>query len=296
MDYVISMLNMIRQRPAMFLGELNIDKLYAFVGGYTWRQQELFPNDYSDFNLFRTFLDVDYGHNAQGWSGVLLNAAGSQRAAIELFYTKLDEFVTVLEEIKQRPAVAWTEPFGDKSSMRFRCIRHQLQRYVDEKRGEDTYMSDYIVKIIPTDPHLKRESASKIEGDTMREITETLQHIKSDLKHNEISFSYGHHPEFVDCGSNLHAIYCPTCREALDFGWWGQAMDKASESQFENLAIQLPCCGGVSTLNDLVYDMPCGFASFQIQIANPSVEPTHEDLRRVEKLLEHSILMINAHY
>jgi hypothetical protein len=48
-------------------------------------------------------------------------------------------------------------------------------------------------------------------------------------------------------------------------------MNFAYEHDFSDLATTTLCCGQSSTLNDLDYDWPQGFARWRIDIMNPGV-------------------------
>lgn len=147
-------------------------------------------------------------------------------------------------------------------------------------------MSEHIVKIIPCDPYLTFDNAA--EQDARQKIREVLMPIKADaVRPDDISVVAGQTPEFVDCGSNLTAIQCPNCHAPLSFAWWGGAMDLAHAAAFADLSVMVPCCNTKTTLNELAYDMPCSFASFRILVANPTREPTQEELQQIEMIIGH---------
>ena len=52
-------------------------------------------------------------------------------------------------------------------------------------------------------------------------------------------------------------------------GWWSEQMGQASHASFTNLAVLAPCCGTKTTLNDLTYDWPAGFAQAELSVLNP---------------------------
>lgn len=147
-------------------------------------------------------------------------------------------------------------------------------------------MSDYVVKIIPTD---YTYSVTKEQADCI------LKFIMSKINADNIKTSIYETPAFVDSGSNLAAISCPHCGTQLDFSWWGEAMDTASEDHFKELSIIMPCCGKGSTLNDLLYDFPCGFACIEFDILNPSADFDKEPLSIIKDLLGCPIRMVHAH-
>jgi len=88
---------------------------------------------------------------------------------------------------------------------------------------------------------------------------------------NHVDVRTEHAVTFVDAGANFETVSCPQCANELEQDWWGDAMDRAAESTFADLAVTLPCCGASSSLNDLRYEMPQGFARFVIDILNPGV-------------------------
>jgi hypothetical protein len=46
-------------------------------------------------------------------------------------------------------------------------------------------------------------------------------------------------------------------------------MDHAYGTKFADLGVVTPCCGAATTLNDLNYDWPQGFARWWLQALNP---------------------------
>lgn len=147
-------------------------------------------------------------------------------------------------------------------------------------------MSDFIVKIIPTTAY-HRISDGK--------AAEILEYLKSKISADRIECKRSETPTFVDCGSNLEKIVCPICRAEFSFDWWGKSMQLANEGGFIDLTVKLPCCGGVSSLNDLEYHFPCGFSCAEFDILNPACEPYCECLRRVEEILGLPVRVIHTH-
>lgn len=117
-------------------------------------------------------------------------------------------------------------------------------------------MSDYIVKVIPTDPF------RHIEQSTFEKTCKLLQ---TKLKADSITMRTYDKPAFIDCGSNLVKIQCPKCGAIIDFGWWGETMDNALTEEQQSLDITVPCCGCKTTLNDLHYHFECGFGGCKIK-------------------------------
>ncbi|MCM1468246.1 MAG: hypothetical protein NC086_08870 [Alistipes sp.] len=147
-------------------------------------------------------------------------------------------------------------------------------------------MSDYIVKIIPTDPYCHLDS---------RNVQKIADVLKTKIIADNIELKTYDTPMFIDCGDNLEKIICPICGKTIDFDWWSTAMDMAWKRHFTDLSVNLPCCGGHSTLNDLQYYFPCGFSCVELTILNPLDKIDNECLSYIQELLETPIRCIQAH-
>ena len=147
-------------------------------------------------------------------------------------------------------------------------------------------MSEYIVKIIPNDPYfcIAKQDAQEV-----------AQYIKLNVKAYSVKVSIHETPSFVDCGANLVSISCPYCNSLLTFDWWGNEMNRAYDNCFTDLSVQLPCCGTDSTLNDLLYDFPCGFSSVEFAITNPVTEINDGILSTIQDILDITVRVIHAH-
>lgn len=147
-------------------------------------------------------------------------------------------------------------------------------------------MSDYIIKIIPRDvqTHL-----------TSQKVKNILDCLKSEIESDSIFVKIYETPQFIDSGNNLEKITCPLCGEKIHFDWWNKAMDEAYEDCFLSLSIVLPCCHHKSTLNDLEYDFPCGFAGIEFDILNPLKELNEELHLYIQSLFEEPIRIIHTH-
>lgn len=147
-------------------------------------------------------------------------------------------------------------------------------------------MADAYVKIIPINPY------ACVSESVMGEI---LNCLKSCVKADSIAVHVYENPVFVDCGSNLEEIRCPSCGECVSFEWWVEAMEQAGAQHFAELNVEIPCCGSVISLNELMYHFPCGFACVEFDILNPIEELDMESIKRIEKLLDVPIRVIHAH-
>lgn len=75
---------------------------------------------------------------------------------------------------------------------------------------------------------------------------------------------------FFDAGGNTEIVECPACDADAD-PWWADAMDRAAEDAFADLAIVTPCCRTKTSLNDLRYVWPAAFGRFALEALNPGI-------------------------
>ena len=140
--------------------------------------------------------------------------------------------------------------------------------------------------MIPSDPYLK------IPEQTLESAKDLLAR---KIVCDRIQIRSSEYPSFIDCGSNLHSISCPNCGSKIDLSWWGKEMDKAYNNSFDSLEVCLPCCKKESSLNDLKYDFPCGFACSVVEVLNPSGEITEGLQEQIREIIGSPIRMIYAH-
>lgn len=149
-------------------------------------------------------------------------------------------------------------------------------------------MSVNILKLIPSSPtYVPSEDAIDKAYTMLIESLTSIQNIKVTVSENT---------RFIDPGVNWERVVCPNCRTVIKPSWWEQAMDKAYESGFSNLAIITPCCGVETSLNELQYEWPAGFARFSIEILNLEFGITQSKLQELEIILDCSLKKIWAHY
>ncbi len=135
-------------------------------------------------------------------------------------------------------------------------------------------MSDHYTIVIPADPRFQpaRERA-EAAGLLLKQMAPEAD----DVRHE-----YTAHIAFYDCGENSEAVFCGECGAELETGWWQEQMDRDLDGEgFQCEAFTLPCCGARSTLNDLRYDWPQGFARFSVRAMNPDRGTLEPDEVRV---------------
>lgn len=149
-------------------------------------------------------------------------------------------------------------------------------------------MSENILRLIPTNPLYVPSSDAQNQACTM---------LASLLPEGEVHIIVTEEVSFIDQGSNFERVLCPDCRAMVLMEWWSQEMDRAyGASQFQDLSIMLPCCQMPSSLNDLDYNWPAGFARFLLEARFPNDDLTPEQLSLFASLLGCSVRKIWAHY
>lgn len=122
-----------------------------------------------------------------------------------------------------------------------------------------------ILKIIPIDPYALPDEV------TYRRI---VNHIVKAFPKCEIAEGISDFPQFVDCGDDLEGVSCPLCKAEIDSDDWSMLMDASYDDEgFSSLSITTPCCHKPSSLNDLIYDAPCAFSCFEVDVADPKKIP-----------------------
>lgn len=154
-------------------------------------------------------------------------------------------------------------------------------------------MSDDVLSVIPTDPQWQ---PTREAGEQAAAIASRLASREEDDLDVEIDVKWHETITVVDCGQNLERIVCGRCHAEIDTDWWGDLLEERFETGFDDLVVRLPCCGAESSLNDLDYDWPCGFAKFEIAIWNPGLNWfADEELTVLAETLGHPVRQIRAH-
>ncbi|MEU3727774.1 hypothetical protein [Streptomyces sp. NPDC031705] len=153
-------------------------------------------------------------------------------------------------------------------------------------------MSDDVLSIIPTDPRWQPERDAV---DRVLSLINELAPGVVDGADGEVDVTWHDVVTAVDCGGNLERIGCPLCQASIDREWWGDLLDAHCDDGFATLAVEVPCCGGATTLDVLHYDWPCGFARFEIALWNPGRPCFGEDeLAALADGLGHPVKQVRA--
>ncbi|MFE2165417.1 hypothetical protein ACFXB3_10130 [Streptomyces sp. NPDC059447] len=154
-------------------------------------------------------------------------------------------------------------------------------------------MSEDVLSIIPSDPQWQPDHDAV---DHVIALVEELTPGVADGVDVEIDVTWHDVVTAVDCGGNLERIGCPLCQATIDKEWWGDLLEAHCDDGFNTLAIEVPCCGGSTTLDVLDYDWPCGFARFEIAIWNPErLWFSEGELTALADRLGHPVKQIRAH-
>jgi hypothetical protein len=101
---------------------------------------------------------------------------------------------------------------------------------------------------------------------------------------------------FWDAGGNFERVVCSGCRREVPVDWWQERMSAAWDSGWRSLEVTVPCCRVSTTLNDLVYEWPQGFARWVLEIKNPGRQLlTVEELDGLAGTVGHPLREIWTH-
>jgi hypothetical protein len=150
-------------------------------------------------------------------------------------------------------------------------------------------MSVNLLRLVPTDPAWVPDDLHQERG---VKALRTLCPIAE-----ETSVATTEDIRFIDAGSNFKTIRCPSCLTEITYSWWQAGMDAAWKSAFKDLHIELPCCGYRTTLNDLDYEWPQGFARWVLTAVSPGrLELSNDELVVMVEAVGHDLRQIWAHY
>jgi len=151
-------------------------------------------------------------------------------------------------------------------------------------------VSEDFLRIIPLEPgHVPARRAQDKAVAALRALLPRAKEVRAIVQDQVF---------FVDQGENLEEIRCPRCRARLGPEWWMTEMDRAGAASFSDLAVVVPCCGAATSLHDLDYDWPAGFARCVLQVREPALTGWLDDgaVARIEKALGARVRQIRARY
>jgi transcription elongation factor Elf1 len=166
-----------------------------------------------------------------------------------------------------------------------------ISRSEDAEKTELTYRpieavySGHQLRIIPSDPFY--EPSPDMQDACLGLLIERL-------RKNEVTSTLYKEVSFIDPGQNFEAVICDRCGQEMDMEAWQTRMDVAHETRFTDLSIVTPCCNKPSSLNDLKYQGPAGFARYVITVIDTPVEVDAEVLSELELVLGTKVKTIHV--
>lgn len=148
-------------------------------------------------------------------------------------------------------------------------------------------MSFTVIKIISTEPTFEPTKNNQVTA---------KKFLTNFYNSNQISFETTKDIEFVDQGENFESVSCDLCGHKIEIDNWQNEMENAHKKQFSNLIFKTTCCNKTTSLNNLIYKLPAGFAKFVISITDSDVQLNENQLRDLEKTLVTKLRIITAHY
>ena len=148
-------------------------------------------------------------------------------------------------------------------------------------------MSDSIIKIIPRNHNI---SISKTA------IEKAKNYLSEQFGADKVVLKEYKYLSFIDCGSNLEEITCPSCGKIIPFDLWGKQMSISKETAFTDLTINTPCCNTATRLDKLNYNYDCGFSKFEIDLINCCKKLSDNVIAEIEKIFSNAIKIIYVHY
>jgi hypothetical protein len=124
-------------------------------------------------------------------------------------------------------------------------------------------VSDSYLFLVPTDPFF---APSAEVAERARAL---LERLVPDA--HEVNAEVTDAVEFIHGFENWVETRCPNCGTTLDEKWVIDEITAAVERRGESLEVVTPCCRVMTSLNDLEYQGPAGFARFLLEAMNPQV-------------------------
>jgi hypothetical protein len=159
---------------------------------------------------------------------------------------------------------------------------------VFEPKAQPSFpMSDNWMIVIPVDP------VAVPPKERTKAAFDLLCALRSEAQDAELHISDT--PEFFDGGSNFESVFCPFCQTDI-WDWWIKAIDEWwNGTNHRALSAEMPCCGRVTTLNELDYVWPQGFACVAITLMNPDSDLEPAERQQVELALGLPVRVIWRH-
>jgi hypothetical protein len=94
MGTIFDVIEKIRKRPGLILGNQRADTLYAFLSGYAYARKDSAPGDYEFLTDFNQWVHDRYEiTSTQGWAKIIEFYSVSEAGELPLFWKLLDEYL-----------------------------------------------------------------------------------------------------------------------------------------------------------------------------------------------------------
>ena len=168
-------------------------------------------------------------------------------------------------------------------------------------------MSTSVLKIIPTDQDYVPSAEQQANAVAV---------FRGMVPYGEIEATVYEDLEFIDAGQYCEAVLCPSCGnrvainpfEGTDLAqdWYYNLVEAitARTTPIRQFQTTMPCCRASVALTSLQFDMPAGFARFELCAVDPDIESdvkgvttlSAEQLNKLETALGCQLKQIEARY
>jgi len=141
-------------------------------------------------------------------------------------------------------------------------------------------MSTHYFRLVPNDPYfVPSEESRHIARTLLNELIPSASEITDEV-HDRVTF-------FDNGEITATVIRCPICGTTIEREWWLDSLEGAAKGGWERHLVRPPCCGSESTINDLCYDPPMGWARYSLQVRDPETtdDLSELDLQKIEGVL-----------
>lgn len=155
-------------------------------------------------------------------------------------------------------------------------------------------MSDNFIRLVPTD--VNWQPTAQDAAATTTYVAELFAGANDSA--DEVAHEFYSTARLIDSGVNTSRATCPSCGEDIALDWVFGVVDER-QNDLTRLDARVPCCGIVTSLNQLDYDWPIGFGRFEITVLNGTrnrYELDAAELDHVASLLGHPVRQVLAHY
>lgn len=142
-------------------------------------------------------------------------------------------------------------------------------------------MSDTYLCMAPNDPQfVPTVAAQQVVLDRFRSFFTTIPADSFDMAVTD-------HIEVIHPIQYFDGVSCPSCKATLDEGWWYSRLEAFYKQGQKpaDLAIMLPCCNTICSLNDLGYKSPVGFARFRLRVLYPDRDLEPGEIEQLEGIV-----------